>query len=69
MTQQGSDFVAFSGDTELNEHLRRAGKKTTIANRTIVYAMCQELMYGLKTNAITHDQLDKYIAGNIHRLG
>ena len=68
MTQRGNDFVSFTGDAELNEHLKRAGKKTTLTNRTIVYAMCRELMYGLNTYSITRDQLDKYIAENIHRL-
>ncbi|CAD7498374.1 hypothetical protein ACXRSW_22550 [Aeromonas dhakensis] len=62
------DQVNFSQDYELNDHLKKASKSQSAANRTVLVKMGDELKKLLGVSRLTHKQFDDYIAKNLSRL-
>ncbi|WP_176454062.1 MULTISPECIES: hypothetical protein [Aeromonas] len=61
-------YVNFSEDYELNDHLKKAKKAQTEANREVLKEMGKELKEKLDETRLTHEQFDEYIADNLSRL-
>lgn len=68
MSVSDHQYVNFSQDYELNDHLRKAGKKQSIANHATLKMMGSELKAQLGKTMLTHKEFDACIATQLHRL-
>ena len=68
MSISDHDYVNFSEDYELNDHLKKAGKRQTERNRAILKVMGDELKKKLDKTRLKHDEFDTYISEQKSRL-
>lgn len=66
MALNDHEYVNFSEDYELNYHLKKVNKSQSIANRSTLVTMGNELKTLLSVTFLTHKQFHEYISKSVN---